>query len=51
MNDFQLVIDFLFTILSKFWQVIRANFLLSISLLVIILSWLITTLKAAKGDR
>lgn len=51
MTDFQQVIDFLFVIFGKFWQVIRANFLLSISLLVIILSWLITTLKAAKGDK
>lgn len=51
MTDFQRVIDYLFTIWGQVWNVIRANFLLGISFMVIILGSVIELLRLAKNDK
>lgn len=51
MTDFQRVIDFLFVIMNKLWAVIRLNYLLGFSMMVVFLSWILTILSKSKGDK
>lgn len=51
MSDFHQVIDFLFSIFSALWSLIRSNLVLSFSFMVIILASVVSLLQAVKGDK
>lgn len=44
------VIDFAFIILSDIWNLILAHWLLSISVLIILLNWVISLVKGSTQD-